>query len=250
MGMHSGTVGLKAPQVPSWLPLGLLIIDISFGGGKISHSLLITKSRERSYITVILINPTVVVRKLDFASETPGGLIKRDFWATLRVYDLIGLWWVWKWAFLTVFKGCWCCYCPSSLGESLFHWDKRDPRSLSEGDKTWEKHCKPNARIASQTFLALDVQLARRSRPSFWSLYVRYLPRHFAFLILIRCFLSLEVVGVNVPKHRFYWRKPDPSTITFLTWEFSLRSFISWVLRGEDRYIQVLLGAQQNLWEP
>lgn len=142
----------------------------------------------------------LVILKLDLASETPVRLVKRDFWATLRVSDLIGLWWAWKWAFLTVFKECWGCYCPSSLGESLFHGINVGYRSLSEWDKMWEKHCKPNSPIASQTFLALDVQLATRSGPCFCSLHVGYPPWHFAFLTLIKCFLSLEVME---------WMSPD-----------------------------------------
>lgn len=58
-------------------PFGLLTFDISFGGGKLCHALIITKSWERNYTTVILINLMVVAHKLDFASQTPAGLVKR-----------------------------------------------------------------------------------------------------------------------------------------------------------------------------
>lgn len=58
-------------------PFDLLTLDISFGGRKICPSLIITKSWKRNYTTVILINPMVVAHKLDFASETPAGLVKQ-----------------------------------------------------------------------------------------------------------------------------------------------------------------------------
>lgn len=38
MGRGGAKLELKAPQTSSWLTLGLPILDISFGGGKISHS--------------------------------------------------------------------------------------------------------------------------------------------------------------------------------------------------------------------
>lgn len=242
MGRGGTKLELKAPQTSCWLTVGLLVLDIFFGGGKLSHSPIITKSWERNYPIVILISPMVVVHKLNFSSETLGRLVKRYFWATLRVSDLIGLWWAWEWSFLTVSKGRWCCCCPSSLGDSLFDrinmgyqisfWVWRD---MGETSQTKLTHCFAD-------LSGFPCSAANRSRPGFCSLHVRHLPWHFAFLILIRCFLSIEALGVDVPKHRVYWREPDFSTVTFLPWEFTLISFMSWTLQGED--------VARSFWEP
>lgn len=179
----------------------------------------------------------VVVHKLDFSSEIPGGLVKRYFWATLRISDLIGLWWAWKWAFLTVSKGHWCC--PSSLGESLF-----DRINMGYQISFWVWHDMGEAKLTHRfaDLSGFPCSAGNRSWLRLCSLHVRHLPWHFAFLILIRCFLSIETLGVDVPKHRFYWREPDFSAVTFLPWEFSLISFTSWAFQGEDM--------ARSFWEP
>ena len=77
MRRSSGKLGLKkTPKPPPDSPFGLFIFDISFEGGKTSHSPIMNKVWERDCTIVILINPMVVVCKLDFASETPRELVK------------------------------------------------------------------------------------------------------------------------------------------------------------------------------
>lgn len=77
MRRSHGKLSLKKTPKPSPDSLfGLLILDISFEGGKTSHSPIMNKAWERDCTTVILINPMVVVCKLDFASETHGELVK------------------------------------------------------------------------------------------------------------------------------------------------------------------------------
>lgn len=49
---------------------------------------------EGAVLQLVFISPMVVVCTLDFASETPGGLMKtQTFWVTPRVSDLIDLLW-------------------------------------------------------------------------------------------------------------------------------------------------------------
>lgn len=68
--------------------------------------------------------------------------------------------------------------------------------------------------------------------------------------------LSLETLGVDVPKHRFYWRKPASSPVSFPPWGFSLRFFISWAFQWEDmsrsfsEFSKSFGNSWSNIWSP
>lgn len=123
---------------------------------------------------------------------------------------------------------------PESLGESLFHginmgyqvsfWMGQD---VGEALQTKLTHCfsdlsgsRCSAGNQVRTMLLLS---------AYWLPTMAFCFPHFDQVLPF-----LRGNRVNVPKHRFYWREIDSSTITFSPWEFSLRSFISWAPQGKD----------------
>lgn len=113
---------------------------------------------------------------------------------------------------------------------------------------TWEGHCKPNYPLALKTFLGPHVQLVIGSGLCCFSLGVSHLLWDFVLIILIRCFLSLEVLGVDASKQKFCWPGPGASSITFLSWGLSWK-LISWALQrnGTSRSFRELRKALGTL---
>lgn len=68
---------LNSPQISSWFSLDLLILDISFEGGKISHSPIINKAWRRDDTTETVISPST--KTVYLHQQLREGLWKRRF---------------------------------------------------------------------------------------------------------------------------------------------------------------------------
>ena len=189
-------------------PFGLLILDISSEGGKISHSAVMNKAWvvvtvEGAVLQWVFISPMVVVCKLDCLRNSWRAYENTDFLGYSKSFWLnrsaVGL----KIGISNSFQGMLMLFFPNIL-RVTFLWDTHGlPGLFPRVTRCGDKHCKPDPPTALRTCLCPWIQLVPRSGLGFSSLYVSHLPWDLVLLVLIRCFFSLEALVVNIPK-KFY----------------------------------------------